>query len=96
MGSFKVMLFLSHALAHVNGTTVLHMQKDAVQEFRFPLPPESVIVRFSRQLAALDSRASDNVSDSHVLSDLRTALLPRLLSGEVPIRKVGRSPTGEA
>ena len=81
--------FISHALAHVNGTTVLHMQKDAVPEFRFPLPPESVIDCFSRNIAPLDSMADNSVRDSYTITAQRDALLPRLVSGEMSLGEQG-------
>ena len=77
--------FHNHALARVNGTTVLHMQKDAIPEFRFPLPTEPVIASFTRGIASLDSRSDNNVRDSHILTDQRDALLPTLISGEVEV-----------
>ena len=75
--------FISHALAHVNGTTVLHMQRDAVPRFRFVLPPESVIDSFSQRVSALASASESNVRDSYTLTRVRDALLPGLVSGEV-------------
>ena len=77
--------FLNHALAHVNGTTVLHMQKDSVPSFRFPLPPEPVIVTFSDQVASLDSMSRINVKESHLHSCHRDILLPNLVSGQVRV-----------
>ena len=74
--------FIGHALAHVNGTTVLHMQKDAVPEFRFALPPEPVIASFTRAVAPLDSTSDNNARNSNTLTSVRDALLPRLVSGE--------------
>ena len=79
--------FHSHALARVNGTTVLHMQRGTVEEFRFPLPPEPVIADFTRLVAPLASACDNNVSESRTLGVLRDGLLPSLMSGGLRVRE---------
>ena len=77
--------FHSHALARVNGTTVLHMQKNTAQEFRFPLPPIPVIDNFTRVVGPLVSKCDNNLSESRALATLRDALLPSLVSGSLRV-----------
>ena len=75
--------FLHHALARVNGTTVLHMERDAVPEFEFPLPPRLVIDRFTRAMLSLHSVSDNNIRGSDNLIRQRDVLLPKLIAGEV-------------
>ena len=77
--------FHNHALAHVNGTTVLHMQMDAIPEFRFPLPPEPNIANFARVVDPIISKWGNNARDSHTIAAPRDALLPKLVSGELRV-----------
>ena len=77
--------FVNHTSAYVNGTTVLHLHKDAVPSFLFPLPPQRTIDRFSDLLSDIDRRASGSLRESRTLAEQRDALLPRLVSGEVRV-----------
>ena len=77
--------FHSHALARVNGTTVLHMQKNTVQEFRFPLPTKPVIDNFTQAVVSLVSLCDNNLNESRDLAAQRDALLPGLVSGTVGV-----------
>ena len=77
--------FHNHALARVNGTTVLHLQKDAIPAFRFALPTQSIVAEFTRTVSQLISTQQIKVAESRNLTALRDALLPKLMSGEIRI-----------
>jgi type I restriction enzyme S subunit len=50
-----------------------------------PLPPESLIQRFTGTVAPLLKHINQNIHESRTLAALRDALLPKLLSGELPL-----------
>ena len=78
--------FVAHALARTTGTTVLHLSKDAVASFPFALPPTRLTERFGRFAVSLRARIQASASTVELLADLREALLPRLVSGELRVR----------
>lgn len=79
--------FLAHALAHVTGTTVLHLAKNAVPDYKMILPEARVIEAFERIAGSLRERIQTTEIESNTLATLRDALLPRLMSGELRIRE---------
>ena len=84
--------YVAHALARTTGTTVLHLSKDAVASFRFALPPRTLVERFEHCVDSLRVRIHANASAVASLADLRDALLPKLVSGELRVN--AREPTG--
>ena len=77
--------FVAHTLARTTGTTVLHLAKDAVSSFRFALPPRSLVQRFAQCAGSLRARIHVNASTVALLAELRGALLPRLVSGDLRV-----------
>jgi type I restriction enzyme S subunit len=69
--------------------------KDAIMGWRFPCPVEFLMIAFSENVrpnyAHIESLNSQNKS----LSELRDALLPKLLSGELSVEALSE-PTGAA
>ena len=80
--------FVAHNVAQTTGTTVLHLSKDAVSSFRFALPPRALMVEFERYAEFLMARIQCNASADGTLADVRDALLPKLVSGELRVRDV--------
>lgn len=80
----KDIRFKSHALGYVNGTTVLHMSKKALPEYRVFLPNDlSKVQELGDRLQNLYKRYSINLEESARLAALRDTLLPKLMKGEV-------------
>ena len=78
--------FKSHALGYVNGTTVLHMSKKALPEYRVFLPNDlSKVQELGDQLQNLYKRYSINLEESARLAALRDTLLPKLMKGEIEV-----------
>ena len=82
--------FVAHTLARTTGTTVLHLSKDAVSSFRFVLPPCPLMKRFEHFADPLRTRIQTDTSVAGLLADLRDALLPRLVSGELRVQDAER------
>ena len=78
--------FKSHALGYVNGTTVLHMSKKALPEYKVFLPSDlSKVQELGDQLQNLYKRCSVNLEENQRLAALRDTLLPKLMKGEIAV-----------
>ena len=84
-GLFKTDAFQHHSLAHTSGTTVLHLAKDAVGSFVFPLPPIQLIKQFEAIACEISRRKQNNIDQIRSLITVRDTLLPRLISGQLRI-----------
>jgi type I restriction enzyme S subunit len=81
-------LFKRHALGYVNGTTVLHMSKKAIPEFKLAIPNDlSVCQELGVLLAQLYKMIAKNFEESRALAVIRDILLPRLMSGEIEVHQ---------
>lgn len=78
--------FKAHALGYVNGTTVLHMSKKSVPEYKVALPKNfDDIQSFVKVLDTIYRRMSYTFEENLRLSQLRDTLLPKLMNGEIEI-----------
>lgn len=66
-----------------NGTTFLEVSKRNFRPIPVLVPSSSILDRFDSIVAALYRRIVGNCSESQTLAELRDALLPRLISGEI-------------
>lgn len=77
--------FHNHALSYTNGTTVLHLGKNAIHEFNAVIPTQDVLNKFDDLVKPLLARVSINKREAKSLVNLRDALLPKLMSGRMRI-----------
>ena len=81
--------FKSHALGYVNGTTVLHMSKKAIGEYKIAIPGNlSILKRLSTNLNAYFQKEATTIVENDNLVALRNRILPRLMSGELNINEI--------
>lgn len=81
--------FKAHCLGYVNGTTVLHLSKKALPEYKLNLPKDlSVLKPLDDMVTALYKTASSNISENIRLESLRDTLLPKLMSGEIDLSSI--------
>jgi len=66
-----------------HGTGVI--PTDILQSLRFAAPPEDILEKLTPSLTNINDRIHANTMESLTLSALRDTLLPRLLSGELPV-----------
>jgi type I restriction enzyme S subunit len=79
--------FKSHCKGYSNGTTVLHLSKNAIPEYLFPMPISSdAIVLFSNYAKTVYAKIIKNISEIQNVTNLRDTLLPKLMSGEMRVR----------
>ncbi len=81
----KTPSFTHHTYSRVSGTTVLHLAKDAVPSYTFPVAPQGILDAFNSFVEPAFGRLTDFASDSERIRNVRDALLPRLVSGEVRV-----------
>jgi len=88
--------FLYHALRssqigwkkfEAEGTVFGSVSKTDVHNFSMLIPPATLIQHFEAVVSPLDGRVLANEKESQTLAELRDALLPRLMSGEVRVRE---------
>lgn len=78
--------FKAHCLGYVNGTTVLHLSKKALPEYKLFLPSDLSKLRpLDEIVTTLYKQISSNISENTYLEELRVVLLPKLMSGELDV-----------
>ena len=77
--------FHNHALSYTNGTTVLHLNKNAVSEYTIVIPPKDILERFDLCATALIKRIGVNIRENDRLENIRDLLLPKLMAGKIRI-----------
>ena len=82
-GLFRTDAFQAHTLSHTSGTTVLHLAKDGVGSYFFPLPTVQLAHAFEEIASAIGERKQTNSDAIRTLATLRDTLLPRLISGQL-------------
>ena len=85
-GLFSTDAFQAHTFAHTSGTTVLHLAKEGVPSFRFARPPIDLINNFSDCADPTVAMKQSTLDQIAALRELRDALLPKLLSGELKVQ----------
>jgi type I restriction enzyme S subunit len=77
--------FHYHAISYTNGTTVLHLNKNAVPNYSFILPPLKQLKLFDETVNLLIKKNKDNDKQILALSQIRDSLLPKLMSGQIRV-----------
>ena len=78
--------FKHHCLGCANGTTVLHLNKEAIPTFKLSIPDKRKVIEFTKFTKDLIQQVFIKHRQIRTLSRLRDTLLPRLMSGEVRVR----------
>jgi type I restriction enzyme S subunit len=82
---FSTSTFKNHVEGYTNGTTVLHLGKGALEDFELALPPQNLMTKFEELASILSEKIQVLYLENLYLIELRDALLPRLISGELKI-----------
>lgn len=83
----KTHSFKRHCVGYSNGTTVLHMSRKAIPNYRLSISGDlSLFKRFSDMADANLKKIIENNSQIQTLSTLRDTLLPKLIGGSVRIK----------
>lgn len=78
--------FKQYALGYVNGTTVLHLSKSTIPQYKIALPyDKSIMNQLGDNLSPIMSKIANNFKENEKLIMLRDTLLPKLMSGEIRV-----------
>lgn len=78
--------FKQYALGYVNGTTVLHLSKSTIPQYKIALPyDKSIMNQLGNNLSPIMSKIANNFKENEKLIMLRDTLLPKLMSGEIRV-----------
>ena len=77
--------FINHTAAYATGTTVLHLDKNAVPSFRLALPTQQLVCLYSKKVGPILEHILINALENENLVVLRDTLLPKLISGELRV-----------
>lgn len=84
-GVAKTDKFQQHTNSHSTGTTVLHLSKNAVPEYKFILANQCLVKIYAKYANSIFSKVDTAIQESNNLTQLRDTLLPKLLSGEITL-----------
>lgn len=85
----KTQQFKAHCLGYVNGTTVLHLSKKALPEYSLMLPEDFTVLHpLDEALSSMYKQMARNIDETVKLTNLRDALLPKLMSGELDVSNI--------
>jgi type I restriction enzyme S subunit len=72
-------------IAVANGSTFLEISKWNFRPIKVLVPPPLILKEFMRAIGPLYFQIINNTKQSQALEELRDAILPRLISGEIPV-----------
>jgi len=81
----KTREFKNHCEGCANGSTVLHLSKQAIPTFEFPEPEKEKVLEFTKQANEILKKFFINHKQLRNLVLLRETLMPKLMSGEATI-----------
>jgi type I restriction enzyme S subunit len=83
--------FRNYAIQHMTGSSGRQrVPAECFNHYMLAVPPESVAKRFGEIVRPLMRKIRANSLQSETLTELRDALLPKLLSGEIGLREAER------
>ncbi|MBR4684008.1 MAG: restriction endonuclease subunit S [Spirochaetia bacterium] len=81
--------FKEHCLGYVNGTTVLHLSKKALQDYSLMLPQNFAIIKpLDDIVTSIYQQMAFNIDECSRLEKIRDNLLPQLMSGELDVSSI--------
>lgn len=75
-------------IGFANGTTVNMLKIEGLQKPKFIVPPEELVLKYSKIASSFRSNQEENLRQNQILAQLRDILLPKLMKGEIPIPEV--------
>ena len=81
--------FKAHCLGYINGTTVLHLSKKALPEYKLYLPKDFTVLNpLDEFVTSLYKQIASNITENTYLERMRDTLLPKLMSGEIDVSDI--------
>jgi len=75
-------------IAAGKATTMGHIQRHHLSEAKVVIPPEQVILKADKIMGPLLQKRISNDLESRTLTSIRETILPKLISGELPVTDV--------
>lgn len=79
---------LSFVQSYKVGTTVSHLGKADIDRFKVIVPPEDIIMQYSKIVNSYFAEIIKVSNENQILSFLRDTLLPKLMSGKLSVEEV--------
>jgi type I restriction enzyme S subunit len=79
--------FADEVKQHANGANVLHLSPDRITDYRFTAPPAVLVSRFAGVVTPVVEKIDTLANRIDNLRRTRDLLLPRLLSGQIPMEE---------
>lgn len=92
---FKTELFQNYILGYTSGTTVLHLSKNWIVNHSILTPPQNIIEKFDNFCRNVFKKVNENIQETNTLEDIKTLLLPKLLSGEIDVSNLNLEPEND-
>ena len=86
LGHVSSVELVNHTNAASTGTKMPRANWNDIARFEVALPPDTLVAEFTDLIRPMIDRIIANIHESRTLAELRDALLPKLLSGEVQIK----------
>ncbi len=80
-------LYPDFARFEAEGTVFGSINKDSFENLPFVIPPTEIVAAYERQAGPLDEQIRTLENQSRTLATLRDTLLPKLLNGELSVKK---------
>lgn len=78
--------FKWHCIWYASGTTVLHLSKKAIPEFKIALPQTlDLVKKFSDSASDITTKITNNIYEIESIIQTRNSMLPRLMSGKMRV-----------
>ncbi|WP_254365469.1 restriction endonuclease subunit S [Paenibacillus sp. MZ04-78.2] len=81
----KQPIFLENIKHHAIGTTRQNLSFEAFKMFEMIVPPKPLQERFEEIAKPIEQKIAKLKEENSLLSEIRDALLPKLMSGELPV-----------
>lgn len=78
--------FRSYIKNTKTGSTVSHTSPNRIYEYKIAIPSDAQLERLNIELKELTELKFSNLSENKVLTEIRDAILPKLISGEVEVK----------
>ena len=92
LGHVSSVEFVHHTDAGSTGTRMPRTNWNEMARYRLVLPPVSIAKSFDTLIRSSVERIISNIHESRTLASQRDALLPKLTSGELPVRGAVKFP----
>lgn len=85
LGHVSSNAFIEHTNAGSTGTKMPRTSWKEMSAYRIPLPTSAIAEQFNTQVSEALGRMNSAILESKSLGEMRDTLLPKLLSGELPV-----------